>query len=92
MKRKCITLSLAVFFVAASSLCPAYAQQGAKPPMKAVKIGVISPLSGPLTFIGTSMLRGVQMAVKDVNEKGTREQRTGAPCRRPALQAGDRQL
>ncbi len=39
--------------------------------MKTVKIGVISPLSGPLTFIGTSMLRCVQLAVKEVNEKGT---------------------
>jgi len=47
-------------------VCPAHAQQ-----MKSVKIGVISPLSGPLTFVGTSMLRCVQLAVKDINEKGT---------------------
>jgi len=66
MKTKSIFLSFAILLVAGSLLCPAHAQQ-----MKSVKIGVISPLSGPLTFIGTSMLRCVQMAVKDINERGT---------------------
>lgn len=69
MRKKSVSLLFAVCFVAALLVVPAYGQQGA--PMKTVKIGVISPLSGPLTFIGTSMLRCVQMAVKEVNEKGT---------------------
>ena len=73
MNKKCIVLSLIVSFVAGSLLCPAHAQEAAKPGpgMKSVKIGVISPLSGPLTFNGLSVLRGVQMAVGNINEKGT---------------------
>jgi branched-chain amino acid transport system substrate-binding protein len=66
MKTKSIFLSVVILLVAGALVCPAYAQQ-----MKSVKIGVISPLSGPLTFIGTSMLRCVQLMVKEVNEKGT---------------------
>src|SRR5512135_2049417 len=69
MSRKLVSLLIAVFFVAGLACVPAYAQQGGA--MKTVKIGVISPLSGPLTFIGTSMLRCVQMAVNQINEKGT---------------------
>ncbi len=73
MSRKLVSLSLAAFFVAALLFSPAHAQEAAKSgqPMKTAKIGVISPLSGPLTFIGTSVLRCVQMAVNLVNEKGT---------------------
>jgi branched-chain amino acid transport system substrate-binding protein len=68
MTKRFFSLLFAVCFITALLLCPAYAQDAA---MKTVKIGVISPLSGPLTFVGTSMLRCVQMAVKDINEKGT---------------------
>jgi branched-chain amino acid transport system substrate-binding protein len=66
MARKFVFFLLALVFVAGFVYTPVYAQQ-----MKTVKIGVISPLSGPVTFIGTSMLRCVEMAVKEVNEKGT---------------------
>ena len=66
MKTKSIFLSVVILLVAGALVCPAHAQQ-----MKSVKIGVISPLSGPLTFIGTSMLRCVQLMVKEVNERGT---------------------
>jgi len=66
MGKKSIFLSVVILLVAGALVCPAHAQQ-----MKSVKIGVISPLSGPLTFVGTSMLRCVQLAVKDINEKGT---------------------
>lgn len=37
---------------------------------KTVKIGVISAQSGPIAFMGTSMLRGAETAVKNINEKG----------------------
>ncbi len=47
MKTKSIFLSLAILLVAVFLLSPAYAQEGTKA-MKSVKIGVISPLSGPL--------------------------------------------
>ncbi len=66
MKTKSIFLSVVILLVAGALVCPAHAQQ-----MKSVKIGVISPLSGPLTFIGTSMLRCVQLMVKEINERGT---------------------
>jgi branched-chain amino acid transport system substrate-binding protein len=66
MEKKSIFLAVVILLVAGALICPAHAQQ-----MKSVKIGVISPLSGPLTFVGTSMLRCVQLAVKDINEKGT---------------------
>jgi branched-chain amino acid transport system substrate-binding protein len=38
---------------------------------KTVKIGVISAQSGPIAFMGTSVLRGAETAVKNINEKGT---------------------
>ncbi len=69
MRKRCVSLLFAVCLVSALLFCPAYAQQSGA--MKTAKIGVISPLSGPLTFIGTSMLRCVQMAVNQINEKGT---------------------
>ena len=39
--------------------------------MKPLKVGVISAQSGPIAFMGTSVLRGVEVAVKNINEKGT---------------------
>jgi branched-chain amino acid transport system substrate-binding protein len=73
VSKKCIVLSLAVCFVAALLFSPVYGQEAAKSgqQMKVARIGVISPLSGPLTFTGTSILRCVQMAVAQINEKGT---------------------
>ncbi len=73
MSGKFISLSLAAFFVAALLFSPAHAQEATKSaqPMKIARIGVISPLSGPLTFFGASILRCVQMAVNQINEKGT---------------------
>lgn len=74
MCKKFILLSLIIGFALSSIFFPAYAQQaGAKPApaMKSLKIGVISPQSGPVTFYGVSMLRGVELAFKNINEKGT---------------------
>jgi branched-chain amino acid transport system substrate-binding protein len=39
--------------------------------MKTVKVGVISAHSGPIAFYGLSVLRTVELAVKDINELGT---------------------
>ncbi len=39
--------------------------------MKPLKVGVISPQSGPVAYFGMSVLRGVEIAVKNINEKGT---------------------
>ena len=38
---------------------------------KTVKVGVISAQSGPIAFMGTSVLRGSETAIKNINEKGT---------------------
>jgi branched-chain amino acid transport system substrate-binding protein len=38
---------------------------------KTAKIGVISAQSGPIAFMGTSVLRGAETAIKNINEKGT---------------------
>jgi branched-chain amino acid transport system substrate-binding protein len=46
--------------------CLTYAQA-----TKTAKIGVISAQSGPIAFMGTSVLRGAETAVKNINEKGT---------------------
>jgi branched-chain amino acid transport system substrate-binding protein len=39
--------------------------------MKTVKVGVISAHSGPIAFYGLSVLRSVELAIKNINEKGT---------------------
>jgi branched-chain amino acid transport system substrate-binding protein len=46
--------------------CLTYAQA-----TKTAKIGVISAQSGPIAFMGTSVLRGAETAVKNINENGT---------------------
>jgi branched-chain amino acid transport system substrate-binding protein len=73
MRKKLISLLFVPGFLAASLFCTAHAQEGTKPaaPMKTVKIGIIAPQSGPLAFYGISVLRGVELAMKTVNEKGT---------------------
>jgi branched-chain amino acid transport system substrate-binding protein len=50
----------------------AYAQATkATADMKPLKIGVISPQSGPIAYFGMSVLRGSELAIKNINEKGT---------------------
>ncbi len=73
MRRKVSLLFLVTVFVVGSLFCLADTQVGAQTTagMKSLKVGVISPQSGPVTFYGVSMLRGVELAVKNVNEKGT---------------------
>jgi branched-chain amino acid transport system substrate-binding protein len=44
---------------------------------KTIKLGVISPQSGPVAYFGKGVLRGVEIAVKNANEKGTTGQSTG---------------
>jgi branched-chain amino acid transport system substrate-binding protein len=44
---------------------------GGTPDLKIAKVGVISAQSGPVAFYGLSVLRTVELAVKDINEHGT---------------------
>lgn len=39
--------------------------------LKTVKIGALSPHSGPVAFNGLSVFHSVELAVKNINEKGT---------------------
>jgi len=71
MVRKSIVLSLVAASMVVSFFCLAGAQGTSSPAMKSLKVGVISPQSGPVTFYGVSMLRGVELAFRNVNEKGT---------------------
>src|SRR5271157_1074200 len=73
MRKKGMFLLLVVGLIVGSLLCLAHAQVGTKPApaMKSLKIGVISPQTGPVTFYGVSMLRGVELAFRNINEKGT---------------------
>jgi len=41
-----------------------------KPTVKEIKVGVILPLSGPLAQTGADMKRGIEFAVKKINEQG----------------------
>ncbi|HUJ89244.1 MAG TPA: ABC transporter substrate-binding protein [Syntrophorhabdales bacterium] len=73
MRKKVSLLFLVMLFVVGSLFCLGHTQVGAQSAagMKSLKVGVISPQSGPVTFYGVSMLRGAELAVKNVNEKGT---------------------
>ena len=73
MNRKRVFLFLATCIVFGSLSCPAHAQVGANQAAgtKSLKIGVISPQTGPIAFYGLSVVRGVELALKGINEKGT---------------------
>jgi branched-chain amino acid transport system substrate-binding protein len=47
------------------------AQISAGRDLKTVKVGVISPLSGSTAYFGMSVFHSVEMAVENINEKGT---------------------
>jgi branched-chain amino acid transport system substrate-binding protein len=59
-----VIVSVFVFLIVLP--CLTYAQA-----TKTAKIGVISAQSGPIAFMGTSVLRGAETAVKNINENGT---------------------
>ena len=65
MKRN---IGLLVLLIAALVLCApgAFAQA----PEKTVKIGALSPHSGPVAYFGLSVFRSVELAAKNINEKG----------------------
>ena len=73
MTKKRVFLFLATCIIFGSLLCPARAQVGANQAagMKSLKIGVISPQTGPIAFYGLSVVRGVEVALKAINERGT---------------------
>jgi branched-chain amino acid transport system substrate-binding protein len=49
---------------------PAPAETSAPAESKVVKIGVLAPLTGQAAADGEEMVRGAQLAVKEINEKG----------------------
>lgn len=59
---------IALFAVVCLSMAAAPLQ--AAPAMKTVKIGVVSAQSGPIAFYGLSVFRSVELAAKDINERG----------------------
>lgn len=74
MRAKAVLLFLPTVAVICSLACLVHGQQTTIQPeagMKGLKIGVISPQSGPAAFIGIAVLRGAELAVKNINEKGT---------------------
>jgi len=70
MSKRLVFLSVVVLSIA--MVTTAWAQSPkAAPAMKAVKVGVVSAHSGPIAFYGLSVLRTVELVVKDINERGT---------------------
>ncbi len=71
MRRHFVFLLLIPLFIVAFLPCLALPQGTPSAEMKSLKIGVISPLSGPFAYLGMSVLRGSELAVRNVNDKGT---------------------
>jgi branched-chain amino acid transport system substrate-binding protein len=73
MRKRVGFLFLAMVFVVASLPHLIYGQAAKKPAaeMKSLKIGVISAQSGPIAYFGMSVLRGAELAIKNINAKGT---------------------
>jgi fumarate reductase subunit D len=70
MSKRLVFLSVIVLLI--TMVTTAWAQSPkAAPAMKTVKVGVISAHSGPIAFYGLSVLRTVELVVKDINERGT---------------------
>jgi branched-chain amino acid transport system substrate-binding protein len=66
-----IRLTSAVLTLALAALLPtAQALAQAKPAVQPVRIGMIGPFTGPSSDFGTPMLRGVQLAVEEINAVG----------------------
>jgi branched-chain amino acid transport system substrate-binding protein len=73
MRRRFSSLFLVIMSIIVLLPYLAHAQAASKPAteMKSLKVGVISPQSGPLTYFGMSVLRGSELAIKNINAKGT---------------------
>ena len=73
MRRKSSFLLLVILSIIVFLPCLIYAQAAKKPAaeMKSLKVGVISPQSGPIAYFGMSVLRGSEVAIKNINAKGT---------------------
>ena len=65
MKQLKLVAALAVAFAAASAVTVAHAQ-GAGP----IKIGVVTPLTGTYAGIGQQVKWGIDLAIKEINDKG----------------------
>jgi len=66
-----------VFFVAAIIMIMCGLQVSSAENLKTVKVGAISPQSGSNAYFGLSVFRSVELAVKNINEKGTSGQGPG---------------
>jgi branched-chain amino acid transport system substrate-binding protein len=66
-----IRLTSAVLTLALAALLPTtQALAQGKPAVQPVRIGMIGPFTGPSSDFGTPMLRGVQLAVEEINAVG----------------------
>ena len=70
MKKLSLFIGIVFMLVISASLVCAQEQ-------KTVKVGVISPHSGPVAYFGLSVYRSVELAVKNINEKGPFESSSG---------------
>ncbi len=70
MRNKTCLWVMVLFAVVCSSIVVTAPLQAA-PEMKSVKVGVISAHSGPIAFYGLSVFRTVELAIKDINDRGT---------------------
>lgn len=59
-----LLLGAGVFLVGCSSFSPAVTES------ETINLGLIAPLSGPLTYVGWDVRGGVEMAVDDINAAG----------------------
>ena len=72
MRRKISYSFIAALFALVLLPCVFYVHAAQNPAdMKSLKIGVISPQSGPIAYFGMSILRSCEMAAKNINAKGT---------------------
>jgi branched-chain amino acid transport system substrate-binding protein len=65
MRRRFYVSFLAMAFILVFLPCLVHAQAA-----KTVKIGALSPHTGPVAYFGLSVFRSVELAAKNINEKG----------------------
>jgi branched-chain amino acid transport system substrate-binding protein len=70
MRKTVVVFSAMLFFLVITCSLVLGAPQST-PPMKTAKVGVISGHTGPVAFYGLSVYRSVELAAKNINEKGT---------------------
>ena len=75
-KRKTTIFSTLIIFISLSIIFIPGCSKGEKTEeQKVIKIGAILPLTGNLSFIGKLNKNGIDLAVKDINEKSSEEEK-----------------